>query len=197
MSCKPAGKVSPTVIADWAGLVPVLVRVKMRVVAAPSAMVAAPNVLATVGLVLVMVKHWSLPPIDAPVDVTLANKLVCAACGHVPVVPAALVSPATVAVQLIVALAMASVVKPLMILVPTLYAALAGPLQPALYVTAGVALLSCKPVGNVSPSVIGDCAGLVPVLVSVKMSVVAAPSAMPAVPNVLATVGFVLVTVKH
>ena len=37
-------------------MVPVLVSVKMSVVAAPSAMLAAAKVLATVGLVLVMVK---------------------------------------------------------------------------------------------------------------------------------------------
>ena len=55
MSCKPVGKVSPSVIADWAGLVPVLVKVKTRVVVAPSAIEPAPKVLATVGDVTVNV----------------------------------------------------------------------------------------------------------------------------------------------
>ena len=120
MSCKPAGSVSPTVMADWAGLVPVLVSVKIKVVAAPSAMVAAPKVLATLGLVLVMLRHWLVAVLVALVVVTLAAKLVWAACGQVPVWPAVLVRPAKVTVQLAVALAMAKVVKPLMTLVPLL-----------------------------------------------------------------------------
>ena len=109
-----------------------MVKVKMSVVAAPSAMLAVPNVLATVGLVLVTVKHWSALALVALVVVTLANKLVCAACGHVPVCPAVLVKPASVTVQDAVPFVMAIGVKPLMTRVPALYAALAGPLQPAL-----------------------------------------------------------------
>ena len=59
-----------------------------------------------------------------------------------PVCPAVLVSPANVAVQDAVPLLIASVVRPEITRVPALYAALAGPLQPALYVTAGVALFN-------------------------------------------------------
>ena len=120
MSSKPAGRVSPTVMADWAGLVPVLVSVKIKVVAAPSAMVAAPKVLATVGLVLVTVKHWLVAVLVAFVVVTLAARLVWAACGQVPVVPAVLVKPAKVTVQLAVAFAMARVVRPEITPVPAL-----------------------------------------------------------------------------
>ena len=42
-------------MALWAGLVPVLVSVKIKVVVAPSAMVAAPKVLATVGVLTLSV----------------------------------------------------------------------------------------------------------------------------------------------
>ena len=117
---RPAGKVSPTVIADWAGLVPVLVSVKIRVVVAPSAMEPAPKVLATVGLVLVTLRHWLVAVLVALVVVTLAAKLVWAACGQVPVVPAVLVKPASVTLQVAVALAMAKVVRPEMTPVPAL-----------------------------------------------------------------------------
>ena len=117
---KPAGKVSPTVIADWAGLVPLLVKVKMRLVVAPSLIAAAAKVLATLGLILLTVKHWSVDVLVAPVVVTLAVKLVCAACGQVPVCPATLVTPATVTVQLAVPLLMARPVRPLRTLVPLL-----------------------------------------------------------------------------
>jgi hypothetical protein len=52
-------------------------------------------------------------------------------------------------------------------------------------------------VGSVSPSVIAGCAGLVPWFVSVKTSVVAAPSANEPAPKVLATVGFTRFTTRH
>ena len=132
MSSKPAGRVSPTVMADCAGLVPALVRVKTRVVVAPSAMLAAPKVLATVGLVLVTVRQASAPPVVAFVAVMLACRLVWAACGQVPFTPDALVSPASVTVQLAVPLVIARLVRPLITREPVLYTAVAGPLQPAL-----------------------------------------------------------------
>ena len=120
MSCKPVGKVSPSVIADWAGLVPVLVKVKTRVVVAPSAIEPAPKVLATVGLVLVTLKHWSVDVLLALVVVTLAAKLVWLACGQAPAVPAVLVRPAKVTLQVAVALAMATAVRPEMTRLPLL-----------------------------------------------------------------------------
>ena len=95
-----------------------MVRVKISVVVAPSAIDAAPKVLATVGLVLVTVKQASAPAVVALVAVMLACRLVWATCGQVPFTPDALVSPASVTVQLAVPLVMASVVKPLMTLVP-------------------------------------------------------------------------------
>ena len=116
----PAGNVSPTVIALCAGLVPLLVSVKMRLVLPPSVMLAAPKVLATVGLVLVTVRHWSTAVLVALVAVTLAPRLVCAATGQVPVCPAVLLRPATVTVQLTVPLAIARPVSPLRIRLPLL-----------------------------------------------------------------------------
>ena len=106
------------VIGDCAGLVPLLVRVKMRVVVAPSVIAAAPKVLASVGLTLFTDRHWSAPPGVALVAVTLAARLVCAACGQVPVWPAALVRPLKVTLQLAVPLLIATVVRPLMTRVP-------------------------------------------------------------------------------
>ena len=50
-----------------------------------------------------------------------------------------------------------------------------------------MALFKSKSAGKVSPIVIGDCAGLLPPLVSVKISVVVAPSLIVAAPKVLAT----------
>ena len=47
---KPVGNVSPTLMALWAGLEPLLVRVKMRLVVWPSLMAAAGKVLVTLGL---------------------------------------------------------------------------------------------------------------------------------------------------
>ena len=52
-------------------------------------------------------------------------------------------------------------------------------------------------VGSVSPSAMPDCAGLVPVFVSVKTSVVAAPSLIAAAPKVLATVGGTAFTTRQ
>ena len=83
-------------------------------------MVAAPKVLATVGLVLVTLKQAFAPPVMALVAVMLVCKLVWAACGQVPVVPAVLVRPAKVTLQVAVALAMAKVVRPEMTPVPAL-----------------------------------------------------------------------------
>ena len=77
-------------------------------------------------------KHWSVAVLVAPVVVTDAARLVWAASGQVPVWPAALVTPATVTLQLTVPLVMARPVSPLKTRVPLLKAPLAGPEQPAL-----------------------------------------------------------------
>src|SRR4029077_11821143 len=97
---------------------------------------------------------------------------------------AALVRPATVTVQLAVPLAIATPVRPESTRVPAVYVAVAGPEHPAEYATAGVALLRRRPVGSVSPTVMAPCAGFVPLLVSVKTSVVAAPSTNVPAPKV-------------
>ena len=76
-------------------------------------------------------------------------------------------------VQLAVPAVMAMPVSPESTPVPALNAAVAGPEQPAEYATAGVAELRRRPEGSVSPIAMPPCAGLAPVLVSVKTSVVA------------------------
>ena len=92
----------------------------MRLVVAPSLMAAAAKVLATLGLILLTVRHWSIEVLVAPVVVTLAVRLVCAASGQLPVCPATLVTPATVTVQVVVPLVMARPVRPERTLVPLL-----------------------------------------------------------------------------
>src|SRR5438270_645577 len=141
---RPVGKVSPTVIAACAGLVPVFASVKTSVVAAPSAMLAAPKVFATVALVFVTTRHWSAPAGVALVAVTLAARLVKAAGFPTQlafVCAAALVRPETVTVQLALPAVIAMPVKPDSTRVPAVYDAVAGPEQPAEYATAGVAEL--------------------------------------------------------
>ena len=110
---------------------------------------------------------------------------------------AVFVRPATVAVQLTVPEAIARPVSPESTRVPPVYTAVAGPEHPAEYVTAGVALFNLSPVGSVSPTLIADCAGFEPLFVSVKTSVVTAPSTIVPVPKVLATVGAAAVTTRH
>jgi hypothetical protein len=163
-------------------------------------MAAAPKVLATVGVPDVTTRHWLLDAFVAPAVVTDAARFVNAAglAAHDAFVcVAAFVTPATVTVHEAVPELIARPVTPESTRVPALYAAFAGPEHPAEYVRTGVALLIESPVGSVSPTLIPDCAGFVPVFVSVKTSVVVAPSAMEAAPKVLATLGFTRFTTRH
>ena len=187
-------------IADCAGLVPPLVSVKTSDVVAVSLIEAAPKVLATAGFARVTTRHWSAPDGVALAAVTLAARFVNAAGLPAQLAftcVAALVRPATVTVQLAVPLAIATPVRPESTRVPAVYVAVAGPEQPAEYAIAGVAELRARPVGSVSPTVIADCAGLVPLLASVKTRLVAAPSAMVPAPKVFATLGFTRLTTRH
>ena len=112
-----------------------MVSVNTKLVVAPSLIGLVPKVFATFGLMRFTTKHWSVLVLVAPVVVTLALRLVNAAGLPAQLLlswPAALVSPATVTVQLAVPLVIAIVVKPLKTRVPLLYAAVAGPLHPAL-----------------------------------------------------------------
>jgi len=89
--------------------------VKTSAVAAPSAMVPAPNVLATVGLTRFTTRHRSLEPLLMPVVVTEAARFVNAAGLPAQLAftwPTALVRPATVTVQLAVPAAIAMPVSP-------------------------------------------------------------------------------------
>ncbi len=181
-----------TAMPDCAGFVPWLASVKTSVVVPPSATEAAPKVLAIVGLTRLTTRHWSAELFAARVALTFAARLVNAAG-----LPAQLalvwvawfVTPATVTVQLAVPPVIAMPVSPESTRVPAVYAAVAGPEQPAEYATAGVAESNRSPVGSVSPSAMPDCAGLPPPLASVKTRLVVPASAMDAAPKVLATVG--------
>jgi hypothetical protein len=132
LSVRLVGSVSPSVIADWAGFVPLLVSVKTSVVMAVSLIDAAPKVLATVGFARVTTTHWSVPAGVAFVAVTLAARLVKAAAGQLAFTwVATLVRPETVTVQLAVPLAIAMPVRPERTRVPAAYVAGLGPEQPA------------------------------------------------------------------
>ncbi len=113
--CSPVGSVSPTVMADWAGLVPLLVSVKTSVVVAASLIEAAPKVLATVALARFTTRHWSAEPLVMPVVVTFAPRLVNAAGLPTQLAltcVAWLVTPATVTVQLAVPALIDTPVRP-------------------------------------------------------------------------------------
>jgi hypothetical protein len=195
-----AGRLSVNAIAERAGFVPLLVRVKTSVVEVVSLIAPAEKAFVSVVVPDVTTRHWSLEAFVAPPTVTEAARFVNAAgfAAHDAFVcVAAFVSPATVTVQEAVVAAIAMPVSPDSTRVPALYAAFAGPEHPAEYVRTGVALLIESPVGSVSPTLIPDCAGFEPLLVRVKMSVVVAPSAIVPAPNVLATLGFTRFTTRH
>ncbi len=125
---------SPRVIADCAGWVPALASVKTRVVAAPSAIEAAPKVFPTLGAAFVTTRHWSDDAFVAPVGTTLAARFVNAA--GLPeqlafTCVAWFVTPETVTVQLAVPALIAMPVRPERTRVPAVYVAAAGPEQPA------------------------------------------------------------------
>src|SRR5665213_4597085 len=117
---------------DCAGWVPGLVSVKTMAVAPPSTMEAAPKVFATLGCTGVTTRHCAVEVLVALVVVTLAAALVKVAAGQLAFTwPARLASPATVTVQLAVPEAIVIPVSPESTCVPALYAAVAGPAQPA------------------------------------------------------------------
>ena len=113
---------------------PVLVIVKVSVEVAPAAIVVGANALSRVGA-SVFTTRQTLPAVTvALVVVTLAERLVNAAGGPTQLAftaVARLVRPATVTVQLAVPAVIAMPVRPERTRVPTLYAAAAGPEQPA------------------------------------------------------------------
>ena len=122
-SRSPVGSVSPRLIPERAGFVPVFVSVKTSVVVAASLIAPAPKVLATVGVPAVTTRHWSADAFVAPAAVTDAARFVKAA--GLPtqlalVCVAALVRPATVTVQLAVPEAIAMPVNPESTRVPPL-----------------------------------------------------------------------------
>src|SRR5947207_15401622 len=119
---------------DCAGFEPLLVTVKTSGVAAPSAIVPAPKVLATLAAAMFTTRHWSLEALVALVVVTEAARLVNAAglpAQLALLCAAALVRPLTVTVQLAVPAVIWMPARPESTRVPELYAALAGPEQPA------------------------------------------------------------------
>ena len=103
---------SPSAMPAWAGLLPWLVSVKTRVVVAPSAIVAAPKVLAAFGTVEVTGRHWSVDVLVALVVVTLAARFVNAAAGHAPACPGSFVRPEIVTVHEAVPALIATPVTP-------------------------------------------------------------------------------------
>jgi hypothetical protein len=108
-----AGRLSVNAIPERAGFVPVFVSVNTSVVAAVSLIAAAANPFVSVGVPAVTTRHASPALTVAPAAVTDAARFVNAAAGHVAFTcEAALVSPATVTVQLTVPEAIAIPVSP-------------------------------------------------------------------------------------
>ncbi len=114
---------SPSAIADCEGFVPLFVSVKTSVVAAPSAIEAAPKVFATLGLRRFTTRHWSAEMLFAPVAATFEARLVKAAGLPAQLAltcVAWLVTPATVTVQLVVPAVIAMPPRPESTRVPAL-----------------------------------------------------------------------------
>jgi len=185
---------------DCAGLVPLLASVKISVEVAPWSIGVGEKALVRLAVAAFTTRHWSVEALVAAVVVTFTAMLVKAAGLPAQLaftIEAWLVRPETVTVQLAVPAVIAMPERPDRTRVPLLYAAVAGPEQPPEYATAGVVELRRRPEGSVSPTAMPDCAGFEPEFASVKTSVVVPPSAIDALPKVLATTAFDCVTPRH
>ena len=100
-----------------------------------------------------------------------------------------------VMVQEAVALAIVTALKATVSGVPCVTTLL--PAQPAPKVIVGAAEVQRRDAGRLSVKAIPDCAGLVPLLVSVSTRLVVAPSLMVAVLQALVRVGATVLTTTH
>jgi hypothetical protein len=195
----PEGSVSPTLIPDCAGFEPLFASVKTSVVAAPSLIGLAPNVLATVGAPAVTTRQlFATPLVRLAVLLMFAAPFVNAAgfAAQLALACAArLVTPFTVIVQLAVPAIIDTPVNAIESGAPTVIG-LAPSTHPAPGVTVGAAV-NLRLEGRLSVNAIPACAGFVPVFASVKMSVVEAPSAIVPAPNAFVSVGCAAVTTRQ
>lgn len=196
---KLVGSDSTKPTPDCAGLVPVFANVNTSVVEAPSIMVAAPQALVSTGGTVLTTTHWLVTPLMTPLDgAILALPFVNAAGSATQlalVKPARFVTADTVIVQLAVAAAM---VTPLNATVSGMACVIAVvPAQPAPKVIVGAAEVKRSEAGNDSVNEIPLCAGLVPLLVKVKIRLVVPASLMVAADHALVKVGLTVLTTKH
>jgi hypothetical protein len=105
------------------------------------------------------------------------------------------VTPLTVIVQLAVPALIVTAEKAIESGAPTVTAL--EPAHPAPKVTVGVAEVNLRLPGRLSVKVIPDCAGFVPVFVSVKTSVVEPVSAIEPAPNAFVSVACAAFTTRH
>ena len=109
--------------------------------------------------------------------------------------PARLLTATTVMVQLSVVLVIATPVKAIVSGAPSV--TVEAPLQPGPKVTVGAALVKRRLAGRFSVKAIPACAGLLPLLVSVKIKLVLAPSLIVAALHALVKVGATVFTTRH
>jgi hypothetical protein len=168
-----------------------LVSVKTSVVAAPSLIGLAPKVLATVGAPAVTTRQLAATPLVTPAaPLMLAAPLVKAAglaTQFAFVCAARFVTPVTVTVHEAVVAAIVTAVNAIESGAPTVTTLV--PPHPAPKLTVGVADVKRRLAGSASVNAIPDCAGLLPLLASVKTSVVDPPSAIDTAPNAFVSVG--------
>lgn len=196
---KLAGNDSTKPMPDWAGFDPVLVKVNISVVDAPSTMVAAPHALVSTGGTALTTTHCVVTPFATPASGAILLLVLLKAAGFAPqlglVKPVRLVTAVTVIVQLGVVAA----------IVTLLNAMVSGaacvttdePAQPAPNTTDGAPLLKRNDAGNDSVNEMPLCAGLVPLLVSVKMRFVVPASLIVDADHALVKVGLAGFTTRH
>ena len=176
-----------------------LVSVKTSVVVAPSLIGLAPKVLATVGVPAVTTRQLlPTPLVRLAVPLMLAAAFVNAAgvAAQLAFVCAArFVTPVTVIVHEAVSAFIVTAENAIESGAPCVTTL--EPAHPAPNVTVGVADVNLRLAGSASVNAIPDCAGFVPVLVSVKMSVVDPLSAIETAPNAFVSVGCAAFTTRH
>jgi hypothetical protein len=193
------GSVSLKPIPDCAGFEPLLLKVKMSVVVAASAIGLAPNVLATLGAPAVTTRQLAPTPlVRLSVPLMFAAAFVNAAglAAHDAFACAArFVTPFTVIVQLAVPTVIDTPVNAIESGAPTVIG-LAPSTHPAPALTVGAAV-NFRLEGRLSVNAIPACAGFDPVFASVKTSVVDPLSAIETAPNAFVSVGCAAFTTRQ
>jgi hypothetical protein len=191
------GRLSVNAIPDCAGNGAPLLSVKTSVVDPPSAMDAAPKAFARFGVVTIR-QLLPTPFVRLAVPLMLPAPLVNAAgfaAQLVLVCAGRFVTPLTVIVHEAVPALIVTDESAIESGVPCVTAL--EPAHPAPKVTVGVAEVNLRLDGRLSVNAIPDCAGFVPVFVSVKTIGVVPPSPIAPAVNALVSVAALAVTTRH